>query len=925
VPELPSGTVTFLFTDLEGSTRLWEQHRAAMVPALERHDLVLREAVEAAGGVVVKTTGDGLHGVFTSTRAALDAAIGAQRALADEAWEVPGGLKVRMGLHTGDAVARDGDYYGPAINRAARVMSSAHGGQVVVSHATEEILRDALPDDLALVDLGEHRLPDLARPERIFQVVAAGLTREFPPLRSLDAIPGNLPKQATSLVGRALERDAIADALLASRLVTVTGVGGVGKSRIAIQVAFDIASRFPDGAWLCELATAQDDEELAQVVATTLGVLPRPATTVADSILDALRARELVLVLDNCEHLVEPVGRLAEGLLRDCPGVQILATSREALGVAGEQVWPLHALEPPARVSTVDEIRASPAVELFVARARAVQPGFVLDDTNADAVAEICRRLDGIPLAVELAAARVTIMTPTDIAARLDQRFQLLTGGRRSAAERHQTLHAAIEWSYEMLEPSERRLFDALGVFPAGFGADAVAAVASGEGLEAWAVLDAGAGLVAKSMILADDSSGSTRYQMLETIRTFARERLEQSGKLDDLFRRHAEHYTLFAEAADVGLAGADEAAWRARIHLELDNLRVAFVRCLILDGDDDVRRALRMVAALTFEAVNDRGLGIGGWAEHLVPRVDLAPPAIRTAVLAAAAFSAQGRNDVDAMREYSEAALRDGVPPDCPGAVWAYIARAANEGMHGDWQGAIRVITEAQVALRDAGGSPRGLSFVYSAAANFHNLLGDTAAAARDAELSLEAARRSQNPTATASAQFARAVALSRDDPRAAAVALDESITIGRLGMSGGLLGFALARRSVLRAETGDLAGARRDAREAVKHGHERGDRPMLTTALECTVAVLHTTGHDEAAAVLVGALSAGVATALPRPLTGGLVADLGVGGTLQAVKARLGDRVFDDAMSRGSSMTLEETVAYVLSVLDVAALAVP
>ncbi len=551
--------------------------------------VVLREAVESGGGVVVKTTGDGLHGVFTTTRAALDAALAPQRALAAEAWEVPGGLKVRMGLHTGDAVARDGDYYGPAINRAARVMSSAHGGQVVVSHATEEILRDALPDDIALVDLGEHRLPDLARPERIFQVVAAGLTREFPPLRSLDAIPGNLPTQATSLVGRALERDAIADALLASRLVTITGVGGVGKSRIAIQVAFDIASRFPDGAWLCELATAQDEEALAQVVAATLGVLARPATTVADSILDALRTRELVLVLDNCEHLVEPVGRFAEGLLRDCPGVQILATSREALGVAGEQVWPLHALELPARSSTVEEIRASPAVELFVERARAVQPGFALDDTNADAVAEICRRLDGIPLAVELAAARVTIMTPTDIAARLDQRFQLLTGGRRSAAERHQTLHAAIEWSYEMLESSERRLFDALGVFPAGFGADAVAAVASGEGIEAWAVLDAGAGLVAKSMILADDSTGSTRYQMLETIRTFARERLEQSGKLDDLFRRHAEHYTQFAEAADVGLAGPDEAAWRARIHLELDNLRVAFVRCLILDGDEDV------------------------------------------------------------------------------------------------------------------------------------------------------------------------------------------------------------------------------------------------------------------------------------------------------------------------------------------------
>src|SRR3954453_2364900 len=585
VPELPSGTVTFLFTDLEGSTRLWERHRAAMVPALERHDLGLRQAGEDAGGRVVKTTGDGLHGVFTTTRAALDAALDAQRSLADEPWDVPGGLRVRMGLHTGDAVARDGDYYGPATNRAARVMSSAHGGQVVVSHATEEILRDALPDDVALIDLGEHRLPDLARPERIFQVVAEGLARDFPPLRALDAVPGNLPGQLTSFVGRAVEREAIADALLASRLVTVTGVGGVGKSRIAIQVALDIAPRFADGAWLCELATAQDAEELGQVVAATLGVVARPATSLADSVIDALRMRELVLVLDNCEHLVAAAGRLAEGLLFDCPGVRILATSREALGVAGEQVWPLHALDLPPSAATIDDVVASEAVQLFAERARAVQPGFVLDASNAEAVAEICRRLDGIPLAVELAAARVTIMTPTDIAARLDQRFQLLTGGRRSAAERHQTLRGAIEWSYELLEPSERVLFERLSVFPRSFDAEAAAAGAVQDGLEPWDVLDAGAGLVAKSMLTADDASGSTRYQMLETMRTFARELLEASGHLDEMFRRHADHYTQFAEAVDAGLAGPEEVAWRTRVHLELPNLRAAFVRCLLLGG----------------------------------------------------------------------------------------------------------------------------------------------------------------------------------------------------------------------------------------------------------------------------------------------------------------------------------------------------
>ena len=668
VPELPSGTVTFLFTDLEGSTRLWEQHPAAMRPALERHDALLRDAVEQHGGTVVKTTGDGLHAVFTTTRAALDAALVAQRAMAAEVWDVPGGLRVRMGLHTGDAVARDGDYYGPATNRAARVMSSAHGGQVVVSHATEEILRDALPDDVALVDLGEHRLPDLARPERIFQVVAEGLTREFPPLRALDAVPGNLPGQLTSFVGRAVEREAIADALLASRLVTITGVGGVGKSRIAIQVALDIAPRFADGAWLCELATAQDDEELAQVVAATLGVLARPATSLADSVIDALRMRELVLVLDNCEHIVAAVGRLAEGLLRDCPGVRILATSREALGIAGEQLWPLSALELPARTSDVDAILTSEAVQLFAERAQAVLPGFVLDASNAEAIAEICRRLDGIPLAVELAAARVTIMSPTDIAARLDQRFQLLTGGRRSAAERHQTLRGAIEWSYELLEPRERTLFERLAVFPRSFDGEAAAAVAAFDGLEVWDVLDAGAGLVSKSMLTADDASGSTRYQMLETLRTFARELLETSGGLDEMFRRHADHYARFAEEADAGLAGPDEVgvahARAPGVPQPAGGVRpFAAAR----DGRRRAPRAAhgRRARVRGGQRPGARHRRVGGGT---VDRVDLAPPAVRTAVLAAAAFSAQGRNDVDAMRELTEAALRDGVPAELPG-----------------------------------------------------------------------------------------------------------------------------------------------------------------------------------------------------------------------------------------------------------------
>jgi predicted ATPase/class 3 adenylate cyclase len=923
LPELPSGTVTFLFTDLEGSTRLWERHPATMGPALERHDALLRTAVERHRGAVVKTTGDGLHAVFTTAQDALAAAVGAQRALAAETWEVPGGLRVRMGMHTGDAVVRQGDYYGAATNRAARVMDSAHGGQIVVSNATAEILRDALPEAIALIDLGEHRLADLARPERISQVASEGLVREFPPLRTLDTVPGNLPIQVTSLVDRVVEREAIADASLASRLVTVTGVGGVGKSRLAVQVALDIAPRFASGAWLCDLAIARDGGAVAEIVAATFGIVARAGRTLTESVIDALRMRELVLVLDNCEHVLDAVGELVAGLLRDCPGVRILATSREPLGVLGEQLWPLTALALPAPDVGLDGAAESPAVQLFVERARAVQPAFSLDESNVAVVAEICRRLDGIPLAVELAAARVAVMTPADIASRLDQRFQLLTGGRRSAAERHQTLRAAMEWSYETLDPRERTVFEQLAAFPGTFDADAAVAVGSHDDLEAWDVLDACSSLVAKSMLTADDASGSTRFQMLETLRTFARERLEASGAKQTTFRRHAEHYMRFAEAADAGLEGPDEIEWRGRIALEFDNLRAAFIRSFQLGEDDDMRCALRIVASLAFEAMNDRGLRVGIWAEHLVPFVHLTTPEVRVAILAAAAYSAQGQHNIEALGEYTAAALREGVLPGSAGSVWAHIARASYEGMNGDLEASIAVIERAEEAFTAAGDTPRNLSLLYATAASFHSVQGNRAEAVRDALHALDLARDAHNPTAVVSAQFALAVALAESDPEAAALALDESINLGRQGLGGGLLGFGLARRAALRAQTGELAGATADAREALLQGRERGDLPMLSSALQCSVPVLTALGRHEAAAIVVGAQRAGVTTGRPRERLGAIVSDLGIDDALDEARAVLGEDEYRQALERGARLPRDDVLEYVINALDVAELA--
>src|SRR3954468_2436915 len=486
--DLPAGTVTFLFSDIEGSTRQWEEHPDAMRDCLARHDEIMRSAVTAHDGVIVKTTGDGVHAAFPTAAGGVAAAVDAQRAITTSKWDAIGGLKVRIGVHTGEAELRDGDYYGSDLNRAARLMSVAHGDQIVVSHLTGGLVRDALPDGVELVDLGEHRLRDVATPIHAFQVVHPDLPREFPRLRSLQTAVGNLPSQLTSFVGRDEEVIALVDALEHARLVTLTGTGGVGKTRLAVQVAADVAADFADGAWVCELAAANDDLLMAQVIANTLGCQQRPQLSLADSIVEFLKVRKLLLVLDNCEHLLDDAGDLAASVLRTCPDVKVLATSREALEVEGE------------RVVRVKSLQEDAAVRLFDDRARNAGATTAWTDQQWEAIGEICRRVDGIPLAIELAAARVEAMSPVEIAAHLDERFRILTGKRRGRVERQQTLRATVDWSYQLLSPDERTVFDRLGIFAGSFDADAASAVVSDEAMGEWQVRDAVAGLVAKSM-----------------------------------------------------------------------------------------------------------------------------------------------------------------------------------------------------------------------------------------------------------------------------------------------------------------------------------------------------------------------------------------------------------------------------------------
>jgi predicted ATPase/class 3 adenylate cyclase len=613
--ELPSGTVTFLFTDVEGSTRLWEEHPDAMKAALARHDAILRAAVEAHGGHVVKTTGDGLHGVFPNASGALFAAIDAQRALVSEDWGDAGRLSVRIGIHTGEAEQRDGDYYGPALNQAARLMAAGHGGQVLVSGSTEPLVRQVMPAELSLVDRGAHRLRDLSEPLQIFQLVHADLPATFPPLRTLDTLPGNLPRQPTTFVGRDDEIAMLGDFLRERSVVTLTGVGGVGKTRLAIQVAAELVPEFRDGAWLCELAPVSDPDAVWDTLAASLGVHPSPGRSLKDSVLEYLGPKRLMLVLDNCEHLLDAAAGVVDLIAKTCSGVVVLATSREGLAVAGEQVVPLRSLSLPAANAPFDVLSGAEAVRLFVDRSRDAKPDFALTEQNADAVVQLCRRLDGIPLAIELAAARVRALTPEDLVRRLDQRFKLLTRGSRAALERHQTLRNTIDWSYDLLSETEREALNRVSVFSGGADLVAAEAVVSGGSIDELDVAGVLTQLVDKSLVVVDDDDAGARYRLLESIRQYAQERLEAAGHSAEVRRRHAAHYVALAEAAGPRLRDRHQVAAANEAAREVDNFRAAFDWAV---DSSSPEHALRLVAPL---AVNGVVIGYAAmdWADAAV------------------------------------------------------------------------------------------------------------------------------------------------------------------------------------------------------------------------------------------------------------------------------------------------------------------
>jgi predicted ATPase/class 3 adenylate cyclase/DNA-binding CsgD family transcriptional regulator len=775
--DLPSGTLTFLFTDLEGSTSLWESEPDVMREAVARHDELLGDAVTAHGGQVVKTTGDGIVAVFVNATEGVATALGAQRALGGEDWTVP--IKARMGLYTGEAQAADGDYHSPTLNRAARVMDAGHGGQVLLAASTAGLAAGSLPAGTELVDLGEHRLRDLGQPEVLFQLVHPDLERSFAPLRTLESYPGNLPLQISSFIGREQTLDRCRQSLDHNRVLTLTGVGGVGKTRLAIQLAGLVVPEFRDGAWLCELAPVRDHAGVAEAVAATLGAASG-SSDVESSLVEALASKDVLLVLDNCEHVLGGVSELVSRIVESCPAVKVLATSREGMAILGEQIIAVPPLQIGKRDAGIDEALGSDAVELFTERARSVNADFSLDADNAEAVVEICRRLDGVPLAIELAAARVIALGPQDLARRLDRRFQMLAGGRRGAVERHATLRAAIDWSYDLLSEPEKTLLSRLSVFAGTFDLEAAEAICTGGTVDEFEVLDLLTGLVSQSLVVADQRRIGTRYKLLETIRQYGEEQLDPE-EIATMRDRHARHFTDSVETGIAEIWGPDGIAINQRRAADGDNLLAAYVHA-IDSGNVDV--AIRLTTLADFLLVGEMRsppvapvIALEGSSGHRLFRT----------LLVSAAYQAHYRGDHDEAEGFYQRAIaipESDEDTEIERALWVDFfpgRRHIDAGRHDEANVYFGSLNEKHLGAASPGLQATWLS-CWVASSQLGGLDSDTSTGL--AEESVALARQSGSPLATALASTQLANVIAHESPEQATALLISSVeTFGRPG----------------------------------------------------------------------------------------------------------------------------------------------
>jgi predicted ATPase len=867
--------VTFLFTDVEGSTRRWEADAEGMRAALAAHDEVLRSAIEAHGGFLFKHTGDGVCAAFASPRSAVDAAVAAQRAL-----ELP----VRMGTATGEAELRDGDYFGAVLNRAARVMAAGHGGQILLADSTASLL-----SGVDLIDLGPRRLRDLPTSVQVFQVQAKGLRTDFPPLRALDASPGNLRPQTTSFIGRESEVVEVHAAVKAHRLVTLTGVGGVGKTRLAVEVAARLADEFPDGVWFFELAAVTDPSAVPDAVAAVLGITQQPGKTVTESVASALEGRVRLLVFDNCEHVVDSVADLVEAILAASATVTILATSREGLGVSEEQLWRVPSLD-------VNAGTESAAVNLFVDRAKSVVSDFLLAQPGeADAVVEICRRLDGIPLAIELAASRMAAMTASEVRDRLDQRLRLLVGSRRGLS-RHQTLRHAVAWSYDHLDDAEKALLDRCSVFAGGFDLQSACAVMGSD--DDFATLDLLDALVRKSLLVADRSAGRTRFSMLETIRQFAEEQLVARGEASEIRAAHSRYFA--GREADIlalwdGPRQREAYDWFA---IELANLRTAF-RWAADQGDLDVAAPIATYVGWLCGAVQT--LEPIAWAEELIePARAVDHP--RLAILYAIASLCYMTGRIEEAVSYSDAGqivlgrnrealpygiegalggvyLAIGQPERCVALCRAQLARRRDTHVH------IRAWLVCALALAGSGGE-----------------------AMDSADGLIEAAEATGNPSMRSIALLAYGLAFRDADPVGALHAVGRGLVIAQDSgnrANASVLATVLAR---LEAEHGGTVSAFDHLTLAIRNLNNAGDTTTIRVPLAILAALFDRLARYEPAATIVGfAFSPFSAAGVPEITT-----------AITHLRDVLGEATYESLAHKGETMTTAEMVTYAYDQID-------
>ncbi|MCW3052424.1 MAG: putative ATPase [Chthonomonadales bacterium] len=928
---LPSETFTFLFTDIEGSTRLWEKHPEAMRLALARHDALLRQVIEDHNGIAFKTIGDAFCAAFHTVSEALNAAITAQQALCLEPWPEAMTLKVRMALHLGTVELRENDFFGQPLNRIALLLSAAHGGQVLLSMAIEEMVRDTLPPPMSLHSLGEHRLRDLDRPETIYQLLHPDLPAEFPPLKSHNHpdlpnsadVPNNLPQQLTSFIGREKEIVEIRHLLSQTHLLTLTGSGGAGKTRLSLQVAAETLQDYPDGVWLVELAPLTDPALVPQTVASVLGQIEQAGKAFTQVLAEHLKTKKTLLLLDNCEHVLTACALLTDMLIRSCPEVKILASSREGLGIAGEQTYRMPSLSLPdlKQPLTADNIRSYEAVRLFVERAMLIHADFVVTDQNAPALASICHRLDGIPLALELAAARVRSLTVEEINNNLDDRFRFLTGGSKTALPRHQTLAAAIGWSYDLLNPQERTLLACLSVFLGGWtlkAAEAVGAgehLSGGESIEDWEVLDLLTSLVDKSLVIAETGEGQTRYRLLETVRQYARDRLVQTGDSQAVRERHRDYFLALVEEIQPKLEGPEQGQWLNVLETEHDNLRLAVRFCLEEpDADPHAQFGLRLGVVLR-HFWNVRGhLSEGRELLHalLAHPAGQEPTETRATALNGAGNLASAQGDSTMARALHEDSRAIAFAVGYQRGIAISLLNLGNVALAQGDQGLARSLYEECMAMCQERGEKKGITNCLMSLANLALAQCDYTLARSWHEKCLTTYRELEDRRGIASSLLnLGAVVYCQGEYMFARSLFEETLRIWReIGDKQGVANSLLSLGSVVLVQ-GDHLLARSLFEECLRIYRDVGDKRGIAESLEGFAFLARKEGRD-AHAVRLWATAAALRISLGVPTPPNRQEDQDL--QMADVRGALGEAAFAAAWAEGCALTLEGAIDYAL-----------